>query len=201
VRAAEFLIEAAKSASFIVLNIERLPVVGADATVQKSIDVLIEAVTSAKSVAPAAKFGYYSLIPNRDFFRAIQGKNSAKYHAWQAENDRLKAVATVVDFTCPSLYTFYDDVPSWKTFAIEQIDEARRLAPGKPVFPFVWPRFHESNKKLANAYIPAGFWTAQLALVKAKADGLVLWGGYQENWNEGAAWWSATKNFINEVDR
>jgi hypothetical protein len=69
-------------------------------------------------------------------------------------NDHLRGLVSSLDVSLPSLYTFYDYQPGWVTYAIANIMEARRMNPGKPVFAFLWPQYHDSNKELKGKYIP-----------------------------------------------
>ena len=70
------------------------------------------------------------------------------------------------------------------------------------MYPFVWPQYHNSNKRLGYQYIDGTFWSLQLRTLYAHADGLVLWGGWdftnnrKAPWDEHAAWWQATKQFL-----
>jgi hypothetical protein len=45
---------------------------------------------------------------------------------------------------------------------------------------------------LVGKNIPTDFWATQLRFCRENADGVVLWGGYQRQWNEDAAWWQTT---------
>jgi hypothetical protein len=72
--------------------------------------------------------------------------------------------------------------------------EARRY--GKPVYPFLWPTYHNSNKKLTGQLVPGDYWRMELELVHQYADGVVLWGGYKEKWDENAAWWRETQAWL-----
>ena len=78
--------------------------------------------------------------------------------AWQKENDNVASIAKLADVLFPSIYTFYEDRNGWSKYAIAQIQEARRHADGKPVYVFLWPQYHESNKKLANTFLPGDYW-------------------------------------------
>ena len=40
------------------------------------------------------------------------------------------------------------------------------------------------------------FWRRQLEVCREHADGLVLWGGFKQLWDEEADWWVATKSFL-----
>jgi len=98
------------------------------------------------------------------------------------------------DVVFPSLYTFYDNQAAWDIYAKGMIEEARRY--NKPVYVFLWPEFHVSNILLRGTNIPAKFWRHQLEFCSALADGIVIWGGWKEKWNETADWWVETKLFM-----
>ena len=124
------------------------------------------------------------------------------YKQWQRENDAVSSLASDVGIIYPSLYTFYDDVDGWVRVAKENIAEARRISHGKPVMPFLWPQYHDSAHALAFQPLPKDFWERQLATVHSDADGVVIWGGWDfknhkvSEWDEGAEWWTATKEFL-----
>lgn len=151
-----------------------------------------------KEVLPDYNLGFYRLVPNVDYHRALKGKGSPQYNQWQTDNDRMKELAGMVDVLYPSLYTFTSDRDEWKQYATEQISEARRLANGKPVICFLWPRYHNSNKVLGDRFIPRDHWRDQLELVKDLADGFVIWDGKRQQWPEDMEWWDETKLFIKE---
>jgi hypothetical protein len=150
----------------------------------------------------AAPLSFYSSLPVRDYWRAVKGPGSPEYRAWQADNDALRPIATLVSALYPSLYTLYDDPQGWVKYALANIAEARRIAGGRAVYPFIWPQYHNSNARLAYQYIDGNFWSLQLRTLYAHADGLVLWGGWdfankrQGAWDENADWWGATKAFL-----
>ena len=185
----------------IVLDIEHWPQRGTDVEVASSVERLIGLFDRAKGLESKVNVGYYGVPPIRDYWRAIRQPGSPLYLEWQHDNDRLQALADKVDILFPSLYTFYDDVDGWQRYAIANLEEARRLAGSRPIYAFLWPQFHESNKKLALQYLDAGFWRTELEVVAAHADGIVLWGGWEAagkraEWDESAPWWIETKRFI-----
>ena len=142
-----------------------------------------------REAAPGLKFGFYGLFPVRDYYRAQKDAASAEFKAWQAENDALRPAAAAVDAIFPSLYTFYDDAAVWALYAQSNIAEARRY--GKPVYPFLWPRFHDSNRRLAWTFLGPALWQKELAVTASSADGLVVWDyGKHAPWNPSAPWWA-----------
>ncbi len=111
-------------------------------------------------------------------------------------DDELRPLARKVDILFPSLYTYYDDVEGWRTYARITLEEARRF--GKPVYAFLWPEFHDSNEKLKGHYLPVDFWRMEMELCYELADGIVIWGGWQQTWDDHAPWWIETKAFLAE---
>lgn len=149
-----------------------------------------------KKSAPYIKAGFYGVPPIRDYWRAIMPPESKQYIEWQKENEFLRHFAEKVDIIYPSLYTFYKDQDGWKKYAKANISEAKRISNGKPIYVFLWPQYHDSNKILKGQYIEKEYWEFQLKLAKEYADGVVVWGGWQEYWDNKAPWWQVTKEFI-----
>jgi hypothetical protein len=114
-------------------------------------------------------------------------------------NDREAPIARLEDILLPSVYTFYEDREGWVQYAIQQIQEARRYGGNKPVYVFLWQQYHASNQKLAGTYLPPEFWRLQLETARKYADGVVIWGEYDDTWNETAPWWLETKSFLERI--
>lgn len=152
-----------------------------------------------KESAPNLKIGFYGVPPIKDYWRAIASPESKQYLEWQKENEFLRPFAEKVDILYPSLYTFYKDQEGWKRYAKANILEARRISKGKPIYVFLWPQYHDSNKNLKGEYIDKYYWEMQLNFVKKYADGIVIWGGWQEYWDDEAAWWQVTKEFCDKI--
>jgi hypothetical protein len=145
---------------------------------------------------PPIRAGYYSLCPRRDYWRAILSPDSTQYQQWQRENDALAPLARAVDLNFPSLYTFYPNPEGWVRYAKANIAEAKRYC--KEVYAFLWPQYHPSSN-LAGQYLDADYWRLQLDTVAGLADGIVIWGGHQQSWDDAALWWQATKDFLNSL--
>lgn len=179
---------------FLFLDYELWPLYQTPAdVVSQNIEMLNRVLDLAHETVPNAKLGYYSLLPCQDYWSVVKN-DPAKINAWQACNARLDRIAEHVDAIFPSVYTFYNDQNGWDKFAAAQIAAARRYH--KPVYAFLWPEFHVSNAALRGKNIPAGFWRHELEFCKAHADGIVIWGGWQEQWDEQAPWWLETKAFL-----
>lgn len=186
----------AKGYDSAIIDIERWPVTGSDKTVKQSLSKYKKVVDDFKIKGVNKSIGYYGVLPVQDYWRAVSKPTSSKYISWQKDNDRLLSLVDSVDVLYPSLYTFYNDQENWVKYARAQILEARRIANGKPVIVFLWPKFHDSNRFLKNKYVPADFWRTELETAMELADGVVIWGGWKEEWDPNAEWWIVTRNFI-----
>ncbi len=125
--------------------------------------------------------------------------------AWTAASDvTAEVLVPEVDALCPALYTYYggtteaeldQSIAQWQTFALETIAEARRIAPDKPVYTFVWPQYHSGGTYSDYRLLEDRYWRAQLELVRDHADGVILWGGWdfttnrQAVFNPNASWY------------
>jgi len=155
-----------------------------------SISKLLKVARIARSARPGARFGFYNVPPVGTYWPVLLPQ-TPEHQEWLRANRALDVVATAVDALFPSLYTFYDDPRSWMTVAAGIVAEARRYS--KPIYPFLWPQFHEGgDPALAGTEVPAEFWAAQLRFCRQHADGVVLWGGYQQPWDDRATWWKTT---------
>lgn len=192
----------------VVIDIEFYPVQmrHSDKEVAAAVDKLLTILEWMRSERPELKMSFYGVVPSRSWPAAYpaHGPGSEYYAKWAAHNDRLQALADASDFLAPSLYTLYSkdlqDRPAyvfWENYIRRNIAEARRLAKGKPVYPFMWPQYHPSNSEgLAGQYLSGKDWRFQLDLVNEIADGIMLWGGPTPFAAE--QWWEATRSFIND---
>lgn len=142
---------------------------------QDAVQKYLQALSVMKRVRPALKVGFYGVVPKRNYFGAIKSVDGNEHRRWLASNDVGQKIADSVDILFPSLYTFYPDEDRWMLFAQRQVQEAKRLAPHKPVIAFIWPRYHESNYLLGGRYIGKHFLYHQLDVLSKIADGVIVW--------------------------
>jgi hypothetical protein len=114
-----------QTTNVLVIDIEHWPLTGDPGTVRDSVKKYQTVLQWAKGSAPSMKIGLYSGLPVRNYWDSVQDNNSARYRAWQKQNDALSPIAQNVDAVFPSIYTFYEDRDGWKKYAIAQIAEAR----------------------------------------------------------------------------
>ena len=194
-----------------VLDVEQWPLSGvADNQIAIHLSMYQTILEWFREGAPTLQMGYYGRTPIGDYSRAILWPGDPRYKDWQRENDRIGALAAKVDVLYPSLYTAKPDQQGWVKVAVENIKEARRLANGKPVYVFLWPLYDdnpETEKNMIHTYIGSEYWTLQLETVKAHADGVIIWGGWdiKKNipliWDDSAPWWKITKEFMKSGNR
>jgi hypothetical protein len=192
-------VEASKSGGIAVLDIERWPLSGDATVVEESIRRYETVIRWFKEAAPSVKVGYYGTAPVRNYWDAIEPSDSPKYVAWQKLNDVVASIARLEDILFPSVYTFYEDQDGWSKYAVQQIQEARRIGKGKPVYVFLWQEYEVPKEKAPGTYIPPKYWHMELEIASKYADGIVIWGGWSETWDETAPWWRETKSFLQQV--
>lgn len=181
------------------VNIEHWPIRGDVNKVYESLIKYKYTLSKVKQEIPNIRIGIYGMIPIRDYWRAIKPESSKEYYEWQTENDRLGVLVSEVDILFPSLYTFYDDQLGWVQYAKANLKEARRISQGKPLYVFLWPNYHDSNKKLKGQSIPRDYFRKQLDIVQQYADGVVFWGGWKNGrmkWDNNMEWWQEVLDFI-----
>lgn len=172
-------------------------------TAQESIRKYATVLRWVRESATDLSVGLYGIVPIIDYWRAVEPPSSVSHQTWVADNERAKPLVELVDALFPSLYTFYVDREGWVNYAVAQLTEAKRLAGGRPVYVFLWPQYHDSHALLRGKYLPEDYWKLELDTVRKYADGVVIWGGWGDHdrpadWDEGAPWWIATKEFLNK---
>lgn len=145
---------------------------------------------------PEIRYGFYSITIERNYWDAISG-DAGKIAAWQARNNARQELNNDCDLMFPSLYTFYDDQEGILEYMKRNLDEQRRLTLRKPVYPFVWPRYHNSNQTLGGQEIPASYWARIVNEVYAHGvDGVVFWDANSAvDWDDRGDWWEATEAY------
>jgi hypothetical protein len=184
-----------------VLNIEFWPLKGSEEEIAESLYRFEMVASWFHAAAPGVSMGFYGRPPVADYSRAIIGPGTSDpaYEEWRSENERLLEMARYIDAVYPSVYTFYEDRDGWVKYAVANISESRRY--GKPVYAFLWPQYHPAEPELAWKFLPADYWRLQLETARQHADGIVIWGGWQDpgvrlNWDDSAPWWLETQDFL-----
>jgi hypothetical protein len=190
-------LHASRSTGIAVIDIENWPNDGLPAKVANSVQKYQATIQVFKQSAPSLRVGYYGVVPIFNYKDAIRGSDSPEYRAWQATNNRVASVAQAADVLFPVIYTLHKDQDGWRKVAIAQIEEARRIAHGKPVYVFLWPQLDEFGK--GGDYLPRDYWRMELETARQHADGVVIWGGWKQTWDNNAPWWLETQSFLKEI--
>ncbi len=190
---------ASQSTGIAVVDIEQWAVTGDPVTVAQSINKYQNTLQMFQQDAPSLQVGFYSVAPIRDYWNSIAGSQSPNYQAWQQENNKVAPIAQQANVLFPSAYTFYTDQVGWQKYAIAQISEARRIAPNKPVYVFLWPQYDDGTGAQGGDYLPDAYWKMELETAKQYADGVVIWGGWAHTWDSNASWWLDTQQFMTEI--
>ena len=159
--------------------------------VSKIINFYIEILDIVKKERPNATVGYYG-YPFRDYWN--------RNDAWRKKNERLIPLFEKVDAIFPSLYDFYaDDIDVGKAsdmaYIKDNVEESLRFAEmfDKKVYPFVWHRYHSSNKTRGMQFIdPLEFENSLAEIVKSSYNGRKA---------SGIIWWSSERYFYNVSPR
>lgn len=179
------------------VDIEHWPVRGVeDSVIDESMDKYIKILDWLRADVPGVKIGCYGVPPIRNYWGAIKSVDDPTFQAWVAENKRLARFGKYSDVIFPSIYTFYDHAEGWEKYAIANIKQAKQY--GKPIYPFIWPKFHNSNKKLSGQLVSPVFWRLQLETCYKYADGVCIWGYWPKGFDETEPWWLETLKFMKD---
>jgi hypothetical protein len=151
-----------------------------DALRLRTVEQFVLAIQAAKQLRPNAQIGFYGLPVNEYFDRGP---------AWRAREQQFIPIYENSDCLFPSVYDRFKDnqepgitAERDQTYVREIVEMAMEMGGGKPVYAYVWPRWHTSNAVWGMQLIPEAEFTAHVAAIfdadynGDKADGLVWWG-------------------------
>lgn len=188
------------------------------AHVDESIRKLMTVTRLAQEAFPGRSIGHYGIFPIRDYWATV-GYRPDRIIAWNRANGYLKksrlkdgrynaiGLADLCHVAYPSLYTFYNRPAEWVTYAQANIRKARSYQ--KPIVPFLWPRYHNSNEDLSLEPIEGNYWRLQLDTLKDNGiEDCVIWDEADyfhrtedaELWTPQTPWIQATLEFIGRVE-
>jgi Hyaluronidase len=151
--------------------------------------VFLQTLQTAKKHRPNAKWGFF------DYPQAYQGGDYGKPEPNKARaiSDRIQWLFDEVDVLCPGIYEWKKRVPegqaTWdyktewspeqhRIFHRTNIREAKRVSGGKPVMPYIWPRYHPGAYKSKHGYkiVEKTEVDEMLKICKEeKIDGVIVW--------------------------
>jgi hypothetical protein len=177
--------------AFHVMNIEHWEIDGTPAESAKSLEKLKRTLDLIHDTNPNLMIGLYRLLPMRNTTANSQNPDT-RFEEWQAQNDRnMSVLGPSVDLLFPSLYTLHlgDELRTteerWAAFAEENVREARRVAGGKPVIPFLALYYHPNGNLNPKGWqwIEPELLTFQLLKLDGLADGVTLYNDRRTDWS------------------
>jgi hypothetical protein len=176
-----------------VINIEHWPLdVRRDdpRAVRRSVDRIRELSAAIRRINPDIRLGFYAFTPLRDYWSPVEVEVErtkatpveSRIARTEAVRDRWiegsRAVADLLDgldYAMPSVYRFYQEQSP--AYIRDNVKLAAELGGDRPVVPFFWPQFHNSNREVGNLTMSLNQWREDLKLAfDAGADGVILWG-------------------------
>lgn len=179
------------------INLEHLDVWNSPTNLQIYIDIY----QFFKSRRPNCEMGYYSIVPSLGNYAPFYPKEHLYQKTWIEKNDKARPLAAIIDLSMPSLYLWWNnEMEKWKLYAKETISEARRCCPGKKVYPFIWPQYHNGSlpSNIGLQYMDEYTFYYMLVTLHEEADGVVIWKGFanlNEQWSEDMPWVKALRKF------
>jgi hypothetical protein len=154
-----------------------------DAEVKNHFKLFVTLAKWAREAAPGHLVGYYG----HGLFPEEPGKEYA------AETKELIAA---VDAFFPSMYVHSNQTAGqWKEKLQSLIAKAHEIAPGKPVFPYLWPQYHEATPE-SPKFVNGDYMKFQLETARdCGADGVVIWSSSKFAWKD-APWFEALLKFV-----
>lgn len=115
-------------------------------------DFFVTTIRECKRIRPRAKWTWYAL-PFRSYWDYKDEAKAARLRGFH--DNELAWLWPEVDFLAPSIYCFYqscesgcDNTPADDRAYIEaNLAEAIRVANGKPVYAYIWGKYHSSNQE------------------------------------------------------
>ncbi len=147
----------------------------------KSVVEGVKALQVARATRPQAQWGIYALP-----FRRYWDRENPEWDAWA---EGMAPILDAADFIAPSIYDFYEDERDpkgrqWdRAYVQANVRHALQHARGKPVYPVIWHRWHNSNARRGGEVVPDDEWAAHAdAALTAEWNGrrpagVIWWGG------------------------
>jgi hypothetical protein len=120
------------------------------------------------------------------------------FESWQHGNDVLSTyIGDRPDYLAPQVYVFNNNRQDFDWLLQGTIKEARRQSNGKPVYAFLMPYYWEvDNNPLGAQPHDYDFFRYELERSLSLADGVVIWGGWNIDWDPNAGWVAALRDVL-----
>jgi len=187
----------------VVLDYETWALVSSGVVNQTVVGWYVTLVNAAK--AHFSDVGLYGEVPERYYlylnYPPGHATHISRKNGWFSRAAELQPIWDAVTTIYPSVYylnpvhTDSADRDLWYTDIAAM---CAQFAPGKKVFPFFWPRVHQSEDP-TKPWINGDYWLASLNKAYELFDGYVLWLESEEpvlsTMDPEPLWWTRTKEF------
>ena len=117
--------------------------------------------------------------------------------AWKAWIMQFADVLKNTDAFFPGAYLTTTDIKRYLTMIDAMVGICREIDPKKPVYPFLWWNYADWVAiPEAGKYMGSDNWNQMIKHTLRVADGAVIWGGYQQRWDNTADWWRILANYL-----
>ncbi|WP_189305497.1 hypothetical protein [Streptomyces albospinus] len=161
----------------VVLDFESLYLTGTPDTAQRHLEKLEKFAQWAHEALPGKVIGFYGVL----------GNTTPRYYPL------ARQLARYVGAFFPTLYTFDDNRAAWRAKLVKDLEEAKAVDPGKPVYPYLWPQYHDGTPK-SPQFLSADHWSYELDTARRLVPGVVIWSGAWPVTDKG--WITATERFM-----
>ena len=161
----------------VVLDFETLYLKGPRSVAERRYRKLRTLLDWAHSAVPGRTVGYYGVL----------GNTSPSYFKLE------RKLAVHEEALFPSLYTFSDNRSAWLARFKQIMSEAASVAPGKPVYAYLWPQYHGGTKN-AGRYLTPDHWNYELTKAQQLCSGVVIWSPWTDALDQ--SWVNATATFL-----
>ena len=161
----------------VVLDFETLYLRGSAATAHRRFQKLQTLLAWTHEAVPGRTVGYYGVL----------GNTAPRYLGLERQ------LAAHEGALFPSLYTFGDDLAAWRRRFRQIMAEAAYVAPGKPVYAYLRPQYHDGTK-LAGHWLTPAHWSYELHVARQLCSGVVIWGPHHSDPDQ--RWVQATGAFL-----
>lgn len=165
-------------------------------------DFLLPTLKECKRLRPNAKWSFYGFpegfyTGNNQTARGVFGYGDGSYRASKL-NDTLDWLWKEIDFVAPDIYASHftrtDGAPrnarentpeENRLFIVNNISEYRRVAAGKPVYPFVWFRYHDvMGPPMALDWVNRVNLDDQVVQsARSGCEGVIIWEHFGGSWD------------------
>lgn len=149
---------------------------------KQELSIILDVLKTYKKLNGKAPIGIYSFIPQNTY--GTKFLSSQKKIMVENLNKEHSKVIALIDFISPSLYNYDgNNLNDWKKATLFNINEAKKYANGKPIFPYITGTYHVKGSSNALIYKDLSEIEMQQRLLYLEflgANGVIVWQSSRE---------------------